>query len=202
MDNTPPVGPHNKRERKSVSFLKDLVKYALTAIIIVVPIRLWVAQPFVVNGSSMDNTFRNGQYLIVDELTYRFREPERGEVVIFRYPKEPSKYFIKRLVGLPGETVMVRDDKVTIRNDQYPDGVLLSEPYAQSRTFGNVTVTLKADEYFVMGDNRVVSSDSRVWGPLPKDDIIGRPIVRLMPLSRMGMLPGAVSTSTIIQETN
>jgi signal peptidase I len=163
---------------------------------------MWVAQPFVVNGSSMDDTFKDGQYLIVDELTYRFREPERGEVLIFRYPKEPSKYFIKRLIGLPGETIVVRDDKVTVKNAAHPQGVVLDEPYAQSRTFGNVTVTLEADEYFVMGDNRVVSSDSRVWGPLPKDDLIGRPIVRLTPFSALGVLPGVVATSTIIAGEN
>lgn len=184
------------------AFLKDLLKYALTAIIIVVPIRVWVAQPFVVNGSSMDDTFKDGQYLVVDQITYRFREPERGEVLIFRYPKEPSKFFIKRLIGLPGETVIVKDDSVMIKNTAHPDGIVLDEPYAQSRTFGNVTLTLESDEYFVMGDNRAVSSDSRVWGPLPEDDLIGRPIMRLLPFKTLGFLPGLVATSTIIQTEN
>lgn len=198
MDTPTTAAPQDTKENRMLAFFKDLLKYALTAVVIVVPIRVWVAQPFVVNGSSMDDTFKDGQYLIVDELTYRFREPERGEVLIFRYPKEPSKYFIKRLIGLPGETVVVKDDSVTIKNAQYPAGIRLTEPYAQSRTFGSVTVTLEADEYFVMGDNRVVSSDSRVWGPLPKDDLIGRPIARLTPFKAMGVLPGAVATSTII----
>lgn len=182
---------------KKVSFLKDLLKYAVTALVVVVPIRTWVAQPFVVNGSSMDNTFKNGEYLIVDEISYRFKEPERGDVLVFKYPEDPSKYFIKRLIGLPGETVTVRNDQVTIQNAANPDGFTLTEPYADSKTFGNVTITLDEDEYFVMGDNRVVSLDSRIWGPLPKEDVVGRPVFRLLPFSRSGIFPGAVASSTI-----
>ena len=184
-------------EEKKVNFLADLIKYALIAAVIVIPIRTWIAQPFVVNGSSMDNTFRNGEYLIVDEISYRFREPERGEVLVFRYPENPSKYFIKRLIGLPGETVIVRDGSVIVMNTENPEGFILREPYADSRTFGNVAIDLSEDEYFVLGDNRIVSSDSRIWGPLPKKDVIGRPIVRLLPLSRSGLFPGTVASTTI-----
>jgi len=183
---------------KNTSFLKDFLKYAIIALIIVVPIRMWVAQPFVVNGSSMDDTFKNGQYLVVDEISYRFHEPNRGDVIIFRYPKDPSKYFIKRLIGLPGETITVNNDSVSIKNSEHPEGIVIFEPYIGSRTFGNVTLTLEKDEYFVMGDNRVVSSDSRSWGPLPKEDIIGRPLFRLLPLSNLSLFPGKVATSTII----
>jgi len=193
--------PTNMAPTKKNSFLRELVSYAIVALVVVVPIRMWIAQPFVVNGSSMDDTFKDGEYLIVDEISYRFSDPERGDVLIFKYPQDPSKYFIKRLIGLPGETVKVTNDKVVIVNSENPNGITLSEPYAHSRTFGNVTVTLEANEYFVMGDNRLVSSDSRIWGPLPKEDLIGRPLIRLLPLSRIDAMPGAVASTTVENRT-
>ncbi len=179
------------------SFFKELITYAVIALVIVVPVRMWIAQPFVVSGSSMDTTFKDGEYLIVDEITYRFKEPARGDVLIFKYPQNPSKYFIKRLIGLPGETVTVKNDVVTIINTDHPQGIALNEPYIHSKTFGDVNITLSDDEYFVMGDNRLVSSDSRVWGPLPKEDLIGRPIIRLLPFSRIDLVPGAYASSTL-----
>lgn len=194
-----PPNTEQPTEKKS-SFWRELVTYAAVALVVVVPVRYWIAQPFVVNGSSMDTTFRDGEYLIVDEVTYRLHEPERGDVLIFKYPQDTSKYFIKRLIGLPGETVVVKSDSVTIINKGHPQGVELNEPYIHSRTFGNLTTTLGPDEYFVMGDNRLVSSDSRVWGPLPREDLIGRPIVRLLPPGRMDYLPGEVASSTILKE--
>ena len=144
----------------------DLVSFLLWAVIIVVPIRLWVAQPFIVSGESMVPTFENADYLIVDELTYHFRDPQNGDVVIFKYPKDTTKYFIKRVIGIPGDTV---------------DGKVLAD-----------------DQYFVEGDNRNQSSDSRIWGTLPRDLIVGRPIVRLLPISEAEILPG---TSKEVQET-
>lgn len=187
----------NSSSPKKNSFLRELISYAVIALVVVVPIRTWIAQPFVVNGSSMDETFRDGEYLIVDELSYRFREPERGEVLIFKYPQNPSKYFIKRLIGLPGETITIKNGKVTIKNAAHPKGIELNEPYTNSRTFGDVSVTLGEGEYFVMGDNRIVSSDSRLWGPLPKEDLVGRPIVRLLPFGRIGLEPGNVASTTL-----
>jgi signal peptidase I len=185
--------------KKSSSFWKELASYAIFAAVIVIPVRLWIAQPFIVRGGSMDNTFLDGQYLVVDEISYRFHEPQRGDVLIFKYPLDTSKYFIKRLIGLPGETVVVKTDSVTVINVAHPKGVVLNEPYIGSRTFGDQTTTLGPDEYFVMGDNRLVSSDSRVWGILPKSDIVGRPIVRLLPLGKMGYLPGEFASSTILK---
>lgn len=182
---------------KKSSFIKETLSYAAIALFIVVPIRMWVAQPFVVNGASMDVTFADGEYLVVDEISYRFNEPERGDVLIFKYPQDPSKYFIKRLIGLPGETVIVKNDVVTIVNAEHPNGVVLKESYIHTPSFLTRTMTLGADEYFVMGDNRGVSSDSRVWGPLPKNDVIGRPLVRLLPLSKIDFMPGVVASSTI-----
>ncbi len=183
--------------QKPGSFWKELIAYALFALVVVVPIRLWIAQPFVVSGSSMDTTFVDGQYLIVDEISYKFHDPQRGDVLIFKYPLDTSKYFIKRLIGLPGETVVVKSDSVTIINKDHPEGIVLSEAYTHSRTFGNSTTTLAAGQYFVMGDNRLVSSDSRVWGILPKSDIIGRPVMRLLPFGAMSLWPGAIASSSM-----
>ena len=179
------------------SFWKEFISYAIIAFIFVVPVRMWIAQPFIVNGSSMDETFADGEYLIVDELSYRFKDPERGDVLVFRYPQDPDKFFIKRLIGLPSETVTIKSGKVTIINDENPAGILLNEPYIRSKTFNNVSTTLGPDEYFVMGDNRIVSSDSRMWGPLPKEDLIGRPVARLFPLSKFDIWPGVVASTTI-----
>lgn len=183
-----------KEPLKEVTFLKDLIHYVITAIIIVVPIRMWVAQPFVVNGASMDTTFANGEYLVVDELSYRFQEPARGDVIVFKYPLEPRKYFIKRIIGLPGETISIKNQDVIIINNENPKGFKLDEPYVHTQTFGDTKKTLGSDEYFVMGDNRLVSSDSRFWGSLPKKNIIGRPFVRLLPISRIDYLPGTEKT--------
>lgn len=178
------------------SFFRETLGYIITALIIVVPIRTFIAQPFVVNGASMDSTFRDGEYLIVDEISYRFEDPKRGDVIVFHYPLDPKKYFIKRIIGLPKETVKVSGEKITIINNENPEGFSISEPYTHSQTVGNISTTLRDGEYFVMGDNRVVSLDSRSWGALPEKDIIGKPFVRLLPLSRIGLFPGTISTST------
>ncbi|HEY4500619.1 MAG TPA: signal peptidase I [Candidatus Paceibacterota bacterium] len=182
---------------KNGSFWKEIVYYIIFALLIVIPIRVWIAQPFIVNGSSMDSTFLDGEYLIVDELSYHFREPERGAVLIFKYPEDPSKYFIKRLIGLPGETIDIKSDTVTVTNKKNPLGIVLHEPYIYSRSLGDGRITLDLDEYFVMGDNRMVSSDSRVWGPLPKSDLVGRPFIRLLPITKIDFFPGEVASSTI-----
>lgn len=184
---TEPEGPKE-------SSLNEIVRFALIALIIVLPIRWFVAQPFIVSGASMEDTFHNNEYLIVDQVSYRFEEPQRGDVIIFKYPRDHTKYFIKRVIGLPGETVTTEGNKVTIKNDEYPDGLTLEEPYAQS---GNglidQTLTLGKDEYFVMGDNRDHSSDSRTWGVLKKEEIVGRALLRLLPPQRAALMPGAVN---------
>jgi signal peptidase I len=171
-------------------FFWEIIKAFLIALIIIVPIRYFLIQPFFVRGASMEPTFEDGEYLIVDQLSYHFRTPERGEVVVFRYPNQPSQFFIKRIIGLPGETVVVQDGKVIIENAQHPAGVALDEsPYLSPdvRTGGNVTMTLASDQYFVMGDNREASSDSRAWGPVPTHDLIGRVWLRAFPVDRMGV---------------
>ena len=139
----------------------------------------------------MEPNFHDGEYLVIDQLSYRFREPKRGEVVVFQYPQDHSEFFIKRIIGLPGEEVRIEGGRITIRSSQYPEGIELSEaPYIPSdiRTGGQVDVQLESDEYFVLGDNRPASSDSRSWGAVDRDEIIGRTWVRAWPLSRLGIL--------------
>lgn len=170
--------------------VKEVVIFAVVVLAILIPLRLFVAQPFIVVGASMEPTFETGEYLIVDEVTYKISDPLRGQVIIFKYPKDPSKYFIKRIIGLPGETVTVKGTTITIKNTEHPEGFTLDESYITFEKGADVTRELKADEYFVMGDNRSVSLDSRTWGALPRNLIVGRAFVRLLPFSRIGVLPG------------
>ncbi len=178
-------------EEKKSSFIADTLRFALITVAIVLPIRFFVAEPFIVSGASMQPTFETSQYLIIDRLSYHFREPERGEVIVFRYPNDPSKYFIKRIIGLPDETVVLEGSSTKIINEKYPEGMLIDEPYTKRTGPDNLTKTLGNDEYFVLGDNRGASSDSRVWGSLPKKLITGRAFVRLLPVDTISLLPGA-----------
>ncbi|CAN5704900.1 signal peptidase I [soil metagenome] len=170
--------------------LKEIVTFLVLAVIIVLPIRLFVAQPFVVEGESMHPTFESADYLIVDELTYHFEAPKRGDVIVFRYPNDPSVFYIKRIVGLPGETVSIDQGTVSIKK---ADGtsITLDESYVvdEDATYTQST-SVGAGEYFVMGDNRPASSDSRVWGLLPRKNIIGRAFIRLLPAKSFGLFPG------------
>lgn len=177
--------------------LSEIIRFAIIALIIVVPIRMFVAQPFIVSGASMQETFQSGEYLIVDQLTYHFESPERGEVIIFRYPRDLSKFFIKRVIAVPGDTIRIEEDRVTITNEQHPDGFLIDEPYVRSmQPAGVIEETLGDGEYFVMGDNRDFSSDSRAWGVLQEERIIGRAFLRLFPPQDFSVLPGSLPEFT------
>lgn len=187
---SPEPRPKEKKPETTGGFFLEIFKFTIVAILIVAPIRFFIAQPFIVKGESMDPTFADGQYLIVDELTYRTHAPERGDVIVFKYPKDPSKYFIKRIIGLPNETVKITDGKVSITGEKDPNGFLLDEPYIKNLSFDTVSEKLGTDEYFAMGDNRTNSLDSRIWGPLPKQNIVGRVLVRLFPLPEAGLFPG------------
>lgn len=169
----------------------DLIKFAVIALLIVIPIRMWIAQPFVVSGESMLPTFHDKEYLIVDELSYITGEPKRGEVVIFRYPGDPKRFFIKRIIGMPNEKIIVTEKEVTIINEQNLDGFKLDEPYINESPFTSIgEYETEDNEYFVMGDNRNRSSDSRMWGVLPKKLMIGRAYLRLFPFDNISYLPG------------
>lgn len=168
----------------------EFSKIVLISLAIVLPIRMFVAQPFIVRGASMEPNFEDGEYLIVDELSYLLREPARGEVIVFRYPEDPSQFFIKRIIGLPGETVVIEGGSVEIKNDTDSGGFVLDESYLSDTivTVPDSTATLEEHEYFVMGDNRMESSDSRRWGTLGDEFLIGRAFLRLWPLSALDII--------------
>lgn len=176
--------------RKKGSGVMEIIKFALIVLAIVVPFRLFIAQPYIVEGSSMVPTFENGDYLIVDQVSLHLEKPKRGEVIIMRYPNNPKKFFIKRIIGLPGETIAIEGGKVSIKSSGAGTPEELVENYIVYKKVENFSTALKDDEYFVMGDNRAGSSDSRSWGPLPSKNIVGRPLLRLLPLKQIGILPG------------
>lgn len=196
-----PQEPDSKVDSKSspsglaagLLFIWDFLKVIIVALIIILPIRYYVFQPFIVSGSSMEPNFENGQYLVVDELSYRLHDPARGDVLVLKYPNNPKEYFIKRIIGLPGEKVQVENGHVIIFNKEHPNGFTLPESYLPSQNLsfphnativgGKNIITLKDNEYFMMGDNRLASSDSRDWGPLTTEGIVGKVLVRALPLS-------------------
>jgi len=181
----------SETQQGNESVFKEIVHFSLIALLVVLPIRLFVAQPFIVSGASMETTFSTGEYLIVDQLTYHFEAPNRGDVIVFRYPKDPSKFFIKRVIGLPGDTIDITGREVTIKNGEHPDGVVLNESYVRSmKPSATIHEELGTGEYFVMGDNRDASSDSRSWGVLQQDKIVGRAFVRLFPFTTIDVFPG------------
>ncbi len=173
--------------RKFFASLLEVLEIAVIAIGVVFVVLTFLVQPFLVDGSSMYPTFSNGDYVLTDELTYHIRPPERGEVVVFHDVSDYSTYLIKRIIGLPGETVIIKNDTITIKNAQHPDGFVLNESYLPVGTVtgDDGTWTLSSSSYMMLGDNRSVSYDSRMWGPLPAKDIVGIVRVRLWPLSAL-----------------
>lgn len=174
-----------RRSAKStLEFLWEVLKVVVVVFAIIVPVRHYLVKPFYVRGASMEPNFHDYQYLVIDELSYRLREPARGEVVVLRDPLDPEQYFIKRIIGLPGDHVVVRDGGVRV------NGVILNESvYLESkvRTTGHDDVTLQSDEYYVMGDNRAASLDSRVFGPVLSSEFVGRTWIRAWPPSQMNI---------------
>jgi signal peptidase I len=172
---------------------RSVFLYAVLALGIALFIRLFVAAPYVVQGASMEPTFDDWHYLIIDRLSYDFSEPRRGDVIVFDLPSNTGRALIKRVIGLPGETISIAGNAIVVYNAEHPEGLTLAEPYLSPGNLGgytNTRTTLREDEYFVLGDNRRVSSDSRVWGVLPREDIVGRVLVRLFPVDRVQLFPG------------
>jgi len=183
--------PNNEEKgfKKFLSFSFEIAKIALIALAIVVPIRYFLFQPFIVKGESMSPNFESGDYLIVDEISYRLSEPGRGDVVVFKYPKDTTQRFIKRIIGLPGETVIIKNGEVTVTKVG-GENVILDENYLPQdlKTYGDTNTTLKDNEFFVMGDNRTYSYDSRSWGIVPRGNIIGKAFLRLYPVTDLSRI--------------
>lgn len=174
----------------------ETIEVAAISLAIVLVVRNFLVQPFFVEGLSMAPTFNDGDYLIIDELSYRFRQPERGEVIVFRFPKNETNYFIKRIVGLPGETIKIKNGQVSIIDGQNPNGLILNEAYLHDvKTSGDLDIKLESGQYFVLGDNRYVSYDSRSWGIVPQKDIVGLVRLRVWPI-------GSVQTFGVPQYSN
>lgn len=169
--------------RQFLLVIWETIQVAVISLAVVLVVRNFIIQPFFVDGSSMVPNFQDGDYLIVDELTFRFRAPQRGEVIVFKFPQNEASYFIKRIIGLPGDTVQVKNGTVSVFNKENPEGVQLSESYLISKTPGDTQITLQAGEYFVLGDNRTMSYDSRSWGILPVREIVGLVRLRLWPIN-------------------
>lgn len=174
-------------------FVWDLLKTGIIVFIIAFLIRYFLIQPFIVEGSSMLPNYVDQEYLLAEKLSFSLSAPKRGDVVIFKYPNNPSVNYIKRVIGLPGETVQISDNKVTIINKDHPEGVILDESYLPSNTQTltsdgkKLSVSVSDNSYFVMGDNREHSSDSREWGLLPRTNILGRAWLTVKPLDRFGV---------------
>jgi signal peptidase I len=169
-----------------LDFSFETIRVVIISLIIIFIVRSFIIQPFFVKGSSMIPNFHDGDYLIVNELSYEIGKPQRGDVMIFRYPNNPSEFFIKRVIGLPGETIQIQNDKITIYNTEKPEGFVLDESHYLASsviTAGEIFQKLGPNEYYVLGDNRVASSDSRTWGVLNSRFIIGKAWVRAWPFA-------------------
>jgi signal peptidase I len=175
-------------------FLWDLLKTGVIVFLIAFSIRYFLVQPFIVEGNSMLPNFVDQEYLLAEKISYIIGQPKRGDVVIFKPPANPSQNYIKRIIGLPGETVEISESEVKIINGDHPKGKSLGEEYIPKNTItrplnnnDKTSVTLGDNQYFVLGDNREHSSDSREWGLLPKVNIIGRAWLTIKPLDRFGI---------------
>jgi len=175
--------------KHTLNFVWEILKIVIISLAIIIPIRYFLIQPFFVKGASMDPNYLDGDYLIIDEISYRLGEPKRSDVIVFRYPLDPSQFFIKRIVGLPGETIEISNGQIYVYSEDVSDERILldeSEYLEDIYTPGNLTIVLEEEEYFVLGDNRDASSDSRKWGELNEKYITGRAWLRAWPIKRLG----------------
>lgn len=175
-------------------FVWETIKVVVISLAIILPIRYYLVQPFFVKGASMEPNFEDGDYLLIDEISYRFNEPIRGDVIVFRFPEDRSQFFIKRIIGLPGETIEIKNNRVIIYNTKSSEGFALAENYLDQsqETLGNMLVRLDGNEYFVLGDNRLQSSDSRRWGPVNRTLITGRALLRAWPFNKFDKIESVI----------
>jgi signal peptidase I len=185
----------NNSAKDFLYFVLDLLKTGVIVFLIAFGLRYFAIQPFIVDGESMMPNYVNNEYILAEKISYLTGEPKRGDVIVFRYPGNPNVSYIKRIIGLPGDTITIENDAVTITSTEHPEGVKLDEKYLPSDTLtlatgthnGPYTQKVETGQYFVMGDNRQHSSDSREWGLLPKSNIIGRAWLTLLPANKFGV---------------
>lgn len=199
------VEENESKLKKFLNSFWELFKVAVISLAIIIPVRTFIFQPFFVQGASMEPNFHDGEYLIINELGYKktvignedkelftvkpFKGLERKEVVVFRSPQNPKEYFIKRVIGLPGERVEIKDGDVVVYSEENPEGGVLDESeyltkmLHKTECFQQCSFEIGEGQYLVLGDNRKYSSDSRTWGLLPSDFIIGRVLLRAWPFS-------------------
>lgn len=176
--------------KQALIFSWELFKVVLISLVIIIPVRYFLIKPFYVKGASMEPNFYDKEYLIIDELSYRLGEPQRGDSVVFKYPLDPRQFFIKRIVGMPGERILIMDGIVKIYNQDNPEGRVLYEPYIVpgTKTLQDTDIELQNDEYFLLGDNRTASLDSRAFGPVKSHFIVGRTLLRGWPITEFGLV--------------
>ncbi len=197
-ENNAPIVPQEKKSSTLKSILKEVVIFAIIAFGIVLPFRYFIAEPYVVSGESMSPTFESGDYLIVEKISVQNKNLKRNDVIVFNlkdptFKTDSQRNLIKRIIGLPEETVKMKGSQITIINDENPDGLILDETFIVNKSQADFTVILGKDEYFVMGDNRPKSYDSRSWGTLKEEEIIGKPIIRLLPIQKISFWPGKIN---------
>ena len=206
---------HNTSEEQNTSeteylgiggLLLEMVRVFILAVIIIIPVRVFLFQPFFVQGSSMEPNFQDGEYLVISEFGYKqtnigwfdspwfqvkpFQKIARQDIAVFRFPKNTEEFFIKRIIGLPGESVEIKRGKVILYNQEHPEGWVLDESAyigPDVLTQDMPRVQIGEDQYFLMGDNRMFSYDSRAFGPVGKDKVIGRVLLRSWPTSRLSL---------------
>jgi len=186
-----------KLARSLFNFIYEIFETATLAIFIFLVLYLFLVRPHQIHGDSMLPNYHNGDYLLTEVVSYKFlgKELQRGDVIVFRSPQQPNRDFIKRVIALPGEQIKIQNSKIYIINSDYPEGFLLTEPYLPLEITTQAREIIREGElfeigegYIVMGDNRPRSSDSRDWGIVEKDKIIGRAWLRYWPPSALGFI--------------
>ncbi len=186
LTGTGPVEPGQAEARpvKNGYLFSEILESIVIAVILAVLIRVFLFQPFYIPSGSMEPTLTKGDRIIVNKITYRFTEPKWGDIIVFKYPLNPKRDFIKRVIGLPGDTIQLKNSTL------YVNGKAVNQSFLpQGLKYGNYgPVTMADDAYFMMGDNRNNSEDSRVWGTLPRENIVGKATVIYWPLNRSRIL--------------
>lgn len=177
----------DRKERAKKSTLREVTESLVIAVVLALIIRTFILQPFWIPTGSMETTLMVQDHIIVNKIGYRFKEPQRGDIVVFKYPVDPSRDFVKRLIGMPGDKVEIKNSKLYINGSLVPENYLP----AHVKDFGNYqSGIIPENHYFMMGDNRNNSDDSRNWGTLPRENIIGKAVLVYWPLDRIQLLTG------------